>query len=215
MLLRATRLVLAGLALALMPSALFAADSIYDYDYIIVSTPKVEKILGSSKGWGERPDFFLKKSYAVYCYMEEDINRTAQYMANQVAAGATLQTRDVVELAESSCFAPFLEEAAKEKYAEDPFDLYSTDYTYDGFRFDVIRYVASCMWEADSDYFRTELSSLTDYKDIDAYLKEKHKVGSFDEIGIACFPAFVNMDEKDYVFRYNLIQQLLLRRNID
>ena len=203
------------LVITTLPSASFAADSIYDYERIVVSTPKVEKILGAPPGWGDHPDFFLEKKNAFYCYLEEDPQRTADLMATAMDNGWDFRTDENVELEESACFEPFLKVAKRPQYQEDKFDLYSTEYDYAEIHSYVARYTASCVWEKDPARYRAELDGVENPKGIWPYHREKYQVETYAENGMACFPGFSMLEERESGFYYNFIQQMLVRQELD
>lgn len=203
-----SKIVAAVTAMTLLPAAANAQLG----DAPVLSTPEVRKILGTPTFDGS--DFYDAKSQALYCYYEENKQLTSDFIVEQVAAGADSLTKTPIEMNPSPCMDKFHAFAAQPRF-NDGTGLFPREWTYQDVRGALIRYIASCIWERDTDAVRASIADLADYKGIGDHLRTKYRDGVYSAAGTACFAGFDAFEAYDLTFSYNLLQQLLLRRELD
>jgi hypothetical protein len=187
----------------------------YDYEDVVISTDRVEKILAAPSGWGERPTYFIEQGRAIHCYIEENPQRAADILSTGFEQGLDFTSQEPVAFGESDCLKPFLEIAASPQYSDDPFDIYGTEIDFATYHQLAARYMASCMWEADSAFFSTLLAEVENPDGLAPFLREGYYTDDFNPTGESCFADYDRLVNNNYLLRYAVVQQMLVRRGLD
>jgi hypothetical protein len=204
-------------AVALLATSTMASAQPLDYDYddVIISTERLEKVLASPAGWGEPPIYFIEQGRAIHCYIEENPQRAADILTSGIERGVDFTSEEPVAFEESDCLDTFLEIAASPEYADDPFDIYGTEIDFATYHHLAARYIGSCMWEADTPFFSQLMAEVENPDGLTPFLREGYYTDDFNPAGESCFPDYDKLVNFNYSLRYAVVQQLLVRRGLD
>ncbi|MCR2833733.1 hypothetical protein [Parerythrobacter lacustris] len=202
-------------ALLALSYAVAAQPLEYDYEDVVISTAKIDKILASPAGWGDPPAYFIEQGRAIHCYIEENPQRAAEILTSARERGLDFTSKEAVAFDESDCLKPFLEVARSPKYADDPFDLYGTEIDFATYHSLAARYIGSCMWEADTPFFSQLMADVENPAGLTPFLREGYYTDDFNPAGESCFPDYDKLVNFNYALRYDVVQQLLVRRGLD